>query len=75
MDFLSIEDEIMRKSSMYTIAVTKMFDCHINVEYCSSEMAVKYINKYIHKGHDHEITEMKQHETDEVQKYIDSDYV
>jgi hypothetical protein len=53
----------------------KKFDCHINIEYCSSEMAVKYIHKYIHKGHDRARMEMKQNETDEVEKYIDSRYV
>ena len=28
------------------------FDCRINVEVCSSVKAVKYIYKYVHKGHD-----------------------
>nr|XP_027091801.1 uncharacterized protein LOC113712521 [Coffea arabica] len=28
------------------------FDCHINVEICSTVKAVKYIYKYIYKGHD-----------------------
>ena len=28
------------------------FDCHINVEICSSIKAVKYLYKYIYKGHD-----------------------
>ena len=37
----------------------KKFDCHINIEYCSSEMALKYIHKYIHKGHDRTTMEMK----------------
>lgn len=53
----------------------KKFDCHINVEYCSSEMALKYIHKYIHKGHDRARMEMKKNETNEVQKYIDSRYI
>ncbi|XP_062119226.1 uncharacterized protein LOC133832974 [Humulus lupulus] len=29
------------------------FDCHINVEICSTIKAVKYLYKYIYKGHDH----------------------
>ncbi|XP_022883704.1 uncharacterized protein LOC111400528 [Olea europaea var. sylvestris] len=28
------------------------FDCHINVEVCSSIKAVKYLYKYVYKGHD-----------------------
>ncbi|XP_058216366.1 uncharacterized protein LOC131327288 [Rhododendron vialii] len=28
------------------------FDCHINVEVCSTIKAVKYLYKYIYKGHD-----------------------
>ncbi|KAF5480113.1 hypothetical protein F2P56_000882, partial [Juglans regia] len=28
------------------------FDCHINVEICSTITAVKYLYKYIYKGHD-----------------------
>ena len=28
------------------------YNCHINVEICSSVSSVKYINKYIFKGHD-----------------------
>ncbi|XP_060973322.1 uncharacterized protein LOC115695347 isoform X2 [Cannabis sativa] len=28
------------------------FDCHINVEICSTVKAVKYLYKYIYKGHD-----------------------
>ncbi|GAA0167934.1 hypothetical protein LIER_22768 [Lithospermum erythrorhizon] len=30
----------------------KEFDCHINVEVCCDIKAVKYLYKYIHKGHD-----------------------
>lgn len=36
----------------YNPHLTRMFDCHINVEVCSSVRAVKYIHKYIYKGHD-----------------------
>ena len=28
------------------------YDCHINVEICNSVSAVKYLYKYVHKGHD-----------------------
>ena len=29
-----------------------MFNCHINVEACGSIKSVKYLLKYIYKGHD-----------------------
>ncbi|XP_058808584.1 uncharacterized protein LOC131674091 [Phymastichus coffea] len=32
--------------------ISEMFDCHINVEAVSSILAVKYLYKYIYKGHD-----------------------
>ena len=53
----------------------KKYDCHLNVNYCFSVRAVKYIHKYIHKLHDRARMEMKQHETKEVEKYIDSRYI
>ncbi len=28
------------------------YQCHINVEVCSSITAVKYLYKYVYKGHD-----------------------
>jgi len=28
------------------------YKCHINVEICSSIIAVKYLYKYVYKGHD-----------------------
>jgi hypothetical protein len=28
------------------------YKCHINVEVCSSIMVVKYLYKYVYKGHD-----------------------
>ncbi|XP_078431140.1 uncharacterized protein LOC144702973 [Wolffia australiana] len=30
----------------------KVFNCHINVEICSSIQSVKYLYKYVYKGHD-----------------------
>lgn len=89
MNFLRIEDETMRKHSMLTIGnlvdnrmvvthnlyLLRKFDCYISVEYCTSEMAFKYIRKYIHKWHHSTRMHMTQHETNEVQKYIDSRYV
>ncbi len=36
----------------YNPALLKHFNCHINVEYCGSIRAIKYIYKYIYKGYD-----------------------
>ena len=33
--------------------ISTKYDCHINVEVCTSLKAIKYIYKYIYKGHDH----------------------
>lgn len=34
----------------YNMTLATIFDCHINVEICSSIRAIKYIYKYIFKG-------------------------
>ena len=36
----------------YNKFLCKKFDCHINVEICSSIKSVKYLYKYVYKGHD-----------------------
>ena len=36
----------------YSPALSKMFNAHINVEYCSSVKSIKYICKYVNKGSD-----------------------
>ncbi|KAL7290846.1 hypothetical protein TKK_0015580 [Trichogramma kaykai] len=36
----------------YCPTLTSKFNCHINVEICSSIKSVKYLHKYIYKGHD-----------------------
>lgn len=33
-------------------SLTRRFNCHINVEACTSVTAIKYIHKYIYKGPD-----------------------
>ncbi|KAH7522014.1 hypothetical protein FEM48_Zijuj07G0093000 [Ziziphus jujuba var. spinosa] len=41
------------------------FDCHINVEICSTIKAVKYLYKYIYKGHDKVAMNIKSFKNDE----------
>jgi hypothetical protein len=36
----------------YIPYLTQYFNCHINVEACGSIKAVKYLFKYLYKGHD-----------------------
>jgi hypothetical protein len=36
----------------YNAYLSARYDCHINVEICASVKAIKYIYKYIYKGHD-----------------------
>ncbi|XP_075500659.1 uncharacterized protein LOC142539244 isoform X1 [Primulina tabacum] len=49
------------------------FNCHINVEICSTIQAIKYIYKYIYKGHDKIfytlVADGKEHAPDEIKNY------
>ena len=49
------------------------FNCHINVEVCVGLRCVKYINKYIYKGHDR--ATMVLGGVDEIQQYLDARYI
>ncbi|OBZ78054.1 hypothetical protein A0H81_02325 [Grifola frondosa] len=57
----------------YNPQLSAEFDCHINVEICASVRAVKYIHKYIYKGHDKATLEVGQ--VDEIKEYLDARYV
>jgi hypothetical protein len=56
-----------------------MFNCHINVEVCSSIKAVKYLYKYIYKGHDRASISVsgqsKKEDIDEITQYRDARWV
>jgi len=61
------------------------YDVHINVEVCNNIRAVKYLFKYVYKGHDCVTVEISHHndnatkgnvvEIDEIKKYFDCRYV
>ncbi|XP_078436351.1 uncharacterized protein LOC144707103 [Wolffia australiana] len=75
----------------YNKYLCKVFNCHINVEICSSIQSVKYLYKYVYKGHDciqaklsskvppmdDAIAGAAQNTTshDETQQYLDARYV
>ncbi len=60
-------------------------DAHINAEVCNNIRAVKYLFKYVYKGHDRAIVEISRQSdnategnvvaTDEIQRYFDCRYV
>ena len=57
----------------YNPYLVKKFKAHINVHVCTSIRAVKYLYKYIHKGHDRAAVEVVVH--DEVKDFLDARYV
>ncbi|MCO5586008.1 hypothetical protein L7F22_039945 [Adiantum nelumboides] len=66
----------------YNLVLSLMFNAHINVEVCSTIQAVKYLYKYIYKGHDRATVRFhaaqddgqRQH-VDEIDMYLDGRYV
>jgi PIF1-like helicase/Helitron helicase-like domain at N-terminus/Helicase len=61
----------------YNVYLSQKYDCHINVEVCSSIQSVKYMHKYIYKGHDRASIRIVEGEEvlDETQSYVDGRYV
>ncbi|XP_053164950.1 uncharacterized protein LOC128350575 [Hemicordylus capensis] len=54
------------------------YNCHINVEVCASVKSVKYLFKYVYKGHDCAKVVIQEQDTlnhDEIKTYMDSRYV
>ena len=63
----------------YNRVLSAIFNCHINVEIATSITAVKYLFKYVYKGHDRASISIINHEgsdrVDEISEYLDSRYV
>lgn len=57
----------------YCPYLSARYDCHINVECAFSFALLKYVNKYIYKGHDR--TTMEINKNDEIKLYLDARYV
>ncbi|UYV64281.1 hypothetical protein LAZ67_3000144 [Cordylochernes scorpioides] len=70
----SVENSLVVPYNPYLL---KRFNCHKNVEICASIKSVKYLFKYVYKGHDKAnvaITETAANH-DETSKFVDSRYV
>lgn len=64
---------------LYNPFLLKYFEAHINVEICESVHSVKYLHKYIYKGHDCANLQVTVNQTsvnhDEVTTYLNTRYV
>jgi len=58
----------------YNPFLTRLFKIYVNVEVCATVSAIKYINKYIYKGHD-KATMQINNEYNEIKRYIACRYV
>ncbi|XP_073513989.1 uncharacterized protein [Phyllobates terribilis] len=61
----------------YNHYLLKKYNYHINVEICASIQSVKYLFKYVYKGHDKANIEIAQRDIkhDETSQFVDSRYV
>ena len=70
--------------SPYSPYLTLKYNCHINVEICSSIFAAKYLDKYVYKGHDMTMIRLQRHDdnnngaipppTNEIQQFSSARY-
>lgn len=59
----------------YNTGLLIMFDAHINVEWCNTTRAIKYLFKYICKGPDRTTMIITDDQMDEVKSYLDCRYI
>jgi hypothetical protein len=69
----------------HNVYLSTKYNAHINVEVCNNIRAVKYLVKYVYKGHDRATVEISRHsdnaiegnvvDIDEIKKYLDCRYV
>jgi len=70
---------------LHNVYLSTKYDTHINIEVYNNICAVKYLFKYVYKGHDRATVEISRQsdnategnmvETDEIKKYLDCCYV
>ena len=78
----SVKEEYITNEwvSPYNPILLLLFNCHINVEFCTSILAVKYITKYVYKGPTYISYSLQEKEniryvTDQIKFYTESRYV
>jgi hypothetical protein len=69
----------------HNVYLSTKYDAHINIEVCNNIRAIKYLFKYIYKGHDRATVEISRQsdnategnvvEVNEIKKYLDCHYV
>ena len=60
----------------YSPFLSRTFDCHVNVEYCRSICALKYLMAYLNKGKDKAVVGLaNQHRNDEILRYQIARYI
>ena len=63
----------------YNPFLSLKYNCHLNVEVCSSIKSVKYLFKYVYKGHDKAHVQMQQSDglnpRDQIKQHLDARYV
>jgi hypothetical protein len=69
----------------HNVYFSTKYDVHINVEVCNNIRVIKYLFKYIYKGHDRATVKISHQSdnaiernvvnTDEIKKYLDCRYV
>ena len=58
---------------LYNPFLTRLFKIYINVEVCTTVKTVKYIHKYIYKGHDKATLQI--YKIDKITRYITCRYI
>ena len=64
----------------YNPYLSAKYNCHLNIEVANSILAVKYLYKYVYKGHDRTAISLQRDDCsliprNEVQEYLDARYV
>jgi hypothetical protein len=69
----------------HNVYLSTKYDVHINIEVCNNIRAIKYLFKYVYKGHDRATVEIPRQndnategnvvKADEIKKYLDCCYV
>ena len=56
-------------------ALAKPYNCHINVEYCASIAAIKYLHEYIYNGFDRGDAVMRDNANNEIVEFVEGRYI